>query len=140
MRNVVTGSSAASARVKAGVDLLLVTGNLRGKPTIVIQGRIDTTLPVNFTARPYVALNSLTEGANSCLSYIEFTNRDHTVDALSSIRSLEAMVAYLSSGATLPPNQVVRPVVATKTYPKFVAAPAVADRISVSAGVLTIPN
>lgn len=140
MRNLVTGNSAAAARVKAGVDALLVNGNLRGKPTIVIQGRSDTTLPVDFTVRPYVALNSVREGTASRLAYIELTNMDHTVDALYTIRSLEAMRATLANGAALPPSQVLRPVVSTKTYPKWVAQPVAADRITASAGVLTIPR
>ena len=34
-------------------------------------------MPVAFTSRPYYALNKLTEGANSKLSYIEVTNAQH---------------------------------------------------------------
>ena len=54
-----------------------VTGNLRGKPTLIVHGRADALVPVNFSSRPYFGANKLVEGAASRLSYIEVLNGQH---------------------------------------------------------------
>jgi hypothetical protein len=98
------------------------TGNLRGKPAIIVHGRSDTLIPVNFASRAYVGLNATAEGSASKLRYIEVTNANH-FDSFSSVlpanivplhvylfRALDAMLANLRSSTALPPSQVVRTV------------------------------
>ena len=63
--------------VQAGVRETLRSGNLRGKPAIIVHGRADTQIPVNFNSRPYFGLNKQVEGAQSKLTYIEVTNAQH---------------------------------------------------------------
>jgi hydroxybutyrate-dimer hydrolase len=58
------------------VNAVKRTGNLRGKPTIIVHGRSDTLLPVNHTSRPYYALNKSLESASQ-LAYYEITNAQH---------------------------------------------------------------
>lgn len=164
-RQLWTGTSANAARVKAGVAEVYRTANLRGKPAIIVQGRNDSLIPANFSARPYFAQNKIVEGAASQLSYIEVTNAQHFDSFLPFAgydtryvplhvyfnRAMDAMWARLTAGAALPPSQVVRttprggtpgaaPAISAANLPPIAAAPAAADRVSFSAGVLSIPD
>ena len=76
-RDLWTGTDARATRVRDGVQQVLRTGDLHGKPAIIVAGRADALIPVNFNARPYLGLNKATEGAASKLSYIEVTNAQH---------------------------------------------------------------
>ena len=122
LRQLWTGTGANATRLRTGVAEVYRTANLRGKPTIVVHGRSDTLIPVNFSSRPYVLRNSQVEGAGSKLRYVEVTNAQH-FDAflpfagydsryvpmhLYYIRAMDAMWATLKNGAALPPSQVVR--------------------------------
>jgi hydroxybutyrate-dimer hydrolase len=152
--------AAQSARVRAGVAEVAATGNLHGKPAIIVHGRSDTLIPVNFASRAYVGLNASVEGGASKLRYIEVTNANH-FDSFSSLlpanivplhvylfRALDAMLANLRSPATaLPPSQVVRTITRTDAsmpitaanLPPIVAAPAPANTISVNGTTVDIP-
>jgi hydroxybutyrate-dimer hydrolase len=77
LRNLWTGTDADATRVRDGVQQVLRTGDLHGKPAIVVAGRADALIPVNFNARPYFGLNKVTEGPESKLAYIEVTNAQH---------------------------------------------------------------
>ena len=66
-----TGDLAAkSARVRAGMAEVQATGNLRGKPAVIVAGRSDALIPVNHASRAYVGLNAAAEGTSSKLRYI----------------------------------------------------------------------
>jgi hydroxybutyrate-dimer hydrolase len=140
MRNMVTGvdtvtgaaltgtAAANSQRVRTGIADVLLTGNLRSKPAIFVQGRSDTLVPVNHASRAYVAFNSKVEGANSNLRYYEIQNGNHFdaflpnaagggvqgYDALLVpvhyyfINAMDLLWARLKSGTALPASQVVR--------------------------------
>ncbi len=170
-KDAVTGAALAgtlkaqSDRVLAGVNETALTGNLRGKPTIVVSGRSDTLIPVNHASRAYVGKNASVEGANSKLRYIEVTNAQHfdTFIAFGAllgydtryvplhpyfVRAMDAMYAHLKTGAALPASQVVRttprataatPLAATNV-PPFVATPVAADAISFSGNTLSVPQ
>ena len=169
LRNLVTGTDAAALKLQAGVDETRRNGNLRGKPALIVHGRSDTLLPVNYTSRPYYALNKLTEGAASKLSYIEVTNAQHfdTFIGLPAvlpgydsryvplhvylIRALDAMYAHLKTGAALPASQVLRtvprggtpgaaPAITAANVPPIAAVPAAADAISFSVSTVTVPD
>lgn len=156
-----TGTLAAqSTRVRAGMADVAATGNLRGKPAIIVHGRSDTLIPVNFASRAYVGLNASVEGSVSKLRYIEVTNANH-FDSFSNVfpanivplhvylfRALDAMLANLRSSAALPPSQVVRTitrpdntsVITVANLPPIVATPAAGDAITVSGATVAVPN
>jgi hydroxybutyrate-dimer hydrolase len=107
-------------RVQAGIEEILATGNLQGKPTIIVHGRDDALLHVNFTSRSYYGLNQKVEGNNSQLVYIEVTNAHH-LDSLNQVfdidtqiplhyylmQALDIMYDRLKNGTSLPKSQVI---------------------------------
>jgi hydroxybutyrate-dimer hydrolase len=112
--------AAQSARVQTGISEVLASGNLRGKPAVIVQGRSDTLIPVNHASRAYLGLNAAVEGGVSKLRYIEVTNANH-FDLFSNVfpklivplhvylfQALDVVYANLKTGSSLPPSQVVR--------------------------------
>ncbi|WP_317201728.1 3-hydroxybutyrate oligomer hydrolase family protein [Janthinobacterium sp.] len=152
--------AAQSARVQAGVAEVLATGNLRGKPAIIVHGRADTLIAVNHASRAYLGLNAVAEGSASKLRYIEVTNANHFdlySNAMPTVivplhvylfRALDAMYANLKSAQALPPSQVVRTVtradatslITVANVPPIAATPAAGDVIAVSGSVVDVPN
>jgi hydroxybutyrate-dimer hydrolase len=152
--------AAQSTRVRAGVAEVAATGNLHGKPAIIVHGRSDTLIPVNFASRAYVGLNASAEGSASKLRYIEVTNANH-FDSFSNalpanivplhvylFRALDAMLANLRSTATpLPPSQVVRTVtrvdnttpITIVNVPAIATTPAAGNAITVTGTTVDIP-
>lgn len=165
LRQLWTGSSAEADRVRAGVAEVYRGANLRGKPTLVVHGRADTLIPVNFNSRPYVLRNQQVEGTASRLRYIEVTNAQH-FDAFLGFpgydtryiplhvyfnRALDAMWAHLKAGTALPPSQVVRttprggtpgaaPANTAAQLPPIADAPAAGDAITFVGGALRVPD
>ncbi|MFZ4284798.1 D-(-)-3-hydroxybutyrate oligomer hydrolase [Variovorax sp. HJSM1_2] len=169
LRGLVGGSDAVALKLQAGVNETRRSGNLQGKPAIIVHGRSDALLPVNHTSRPYTALNRLVEGSSSRLSYLEVTNAQHfdSFIGLPSVlpgydsryvplhvylnRALDAMYAHLTQGAALPASQVVRtvprggtpgsaPAISATNVPAWLTTPVAADRITLSAGAITVPD
>jgi hydroxybutyrate-dimer hydrolase len=182
LRNMVTGvdtvtgapltgtALANSQRVRAGMNDVLLKGNLRSKPTVIVQGRSDTLVPVNHASRAYVAFNSKVENGSN-VRYYEIQNSQH-FDAFVSnlgeagingfdvlfvpghvylIRALDLMWARLKSGTALLPSQVVRttprggtpgaaPAITAANVPNISATPAAANAITVSGGAINVPN
>jgi len=169
LRNLVIGSDAAALKLQAGVNETRHKGNLRGKPAIIVHGRSDALLPVSHTSRPYFALNKVTEGAASKLSYIEVTNAQHfdSFIGLPTVlpgydtryvplhvylnRALDAVYDHLKSGKALPASQVVRtvvrggtagaaPAITAANVPTIATTPAATDAISFVGSTVTIPQ
>ncbi len=165
LRALWTGSDANATKVKTGIAETYRTANLRGKPTIVVHGRSDTLIPVNFSSRPYVLKNAQVEAAASKLRYVEVTNAQHFDSFLPFagydtrfvplhlyyIRAMDAMWAHLKNGTALPPSQVVRTTprgaaavganpIAASNVPAIAASPAPGDRITLSGSTMTIPD
>jgi hydroxybutyrate-dimer hydrolase len=168
LRALVTGESANAQRVKAGVDEARRTGNLRGLPALIVHGRSDALVPAQHSGRPYFGLNKMTEGAASRLSYVEVTNAQHFDTFIDNPalpgydaavvpltwyfhRALDAMYAHLTSGAPLPPSQVVRatprggepgsaPPLTSANLPPISMSPAAADAITFGSDTVTIPK
>jgi hydroxybutyrate-dimer hydrolase len=168
LRNLWTGSDANAQRVQKGVGETLRSGNLHGKPAIIVAGRADTLVPVNFNERPYYGENKLAEGANSKLSYIEVTNAQHFDAFIDNaalpgydsslvplhyyfLQALDRVYANLTSGAALPPSQVVRttprggtpgaaPAITTANVPPISNTPAAADQITFTNNTVVIPD
>jgi hydroxybutyrate-dimer hydrolase len=169
LRNLLTGTGTQATALRAGIDETRRSGNLRGKPALIVHGRADALLPVNHTSRPYTALNKKVEGAASKLSYIEVANAQH-FDGFIGLpailpgydtrfvplhvylnRALDAMYAHLKNGTALPASQVVRtlprggtpgaaPALTSANMPAIAATPAAADAITVSGTTLNIPD
>ena len=158
-------TAAQSAAVRAGIAEVLLNGNLRAKPTLIVAGRSDALVPVNNNARAYVAYNRVVEGSASKVGYIEVANAQHfdTFIPFSGfdtrfvplhlyfIRALDAMYAHLKSGTALPPSQLVRttprggipgaaPAIAAANVPPISAAPLVADQIGFAGTSVNVPN
>jgi hydroxybutyrate-dimer hydrolase len=160
-----TPTKAQSDAVRAGVAEVLLNGNLRGKPTLMLAGRSDALLPVNNSERAYAAFNRTMEGSGSKLSYIEVTNAQHfdSFNAFSGfdtrfvplhtyfVQAMNAMYANLKSGTALPPSQVVRttvrggtagaaPAITAANVPGFVTAPVAADAMVFNGTSINVPN
>jgi hydroxybutyrate-dimer hydrolase len=132
LRQLWEGAGAEADAIRQSVNDLRLTGNLRGKPSIILHGRADALVPVNHTSRPYFGLNRIAD-ANPRLSYIEVTNAQHFEAFLGlagyntrfiplhhySIQALNLMYNHLRNPAAnpLPPSQVVR------TTPRGAGAP-----------------
>jgi len=115
-----TGDASADyQRVQKGILQIFASGNLRGKPTIIVQGRDDALAHVNYSARAYYGLNKSTK-SNSQLVYIEVKNANH-FDGLNQqynintqiplyyylSQALDRMYDHLKNGASLPVSQVI---------------------------------
>ena len=160
-----TPTKAQSDAVRAGVAEVLLNGNLRGKPTLMLAGRSDTLLPVNNSERAYTAFNRKVEGGASKLSYIEVTNAQHfdTLNSLSGwdtrfvplhgyfVQAMNAMYANLKNGVALPASQVVRttprggapglaPAITAANVPAISTAPAAGNLIGFAGTSVNVPN
>lgn len=160
-----TPTAAQSTAVRAGIAEVLLNGNLRGKPAIIVAGRSDALVPVNNNARAYVAFNRVVEGASTRLRYVEVTNAQHfdTFIPLAGFdtrfvplhgyfnQAMDQMYAHLRSGAALPASQVVRttprggtpgaaPAITAANVPAISGAPAAANQIGFNGTSLAVPN
>lgn len=159
---IVTSDSDNLNRVQTGLQQVLPTANLLGKPTLILQGRDDALAPVNFSGRFYFGLNQVTQGTSSKVSYIEVKNAHH-LDALNQRynidsevpiqyyfhQALDKMYDTLKNKAALPSSQVLptKPLSSTPTsatLAKETNLPSIgsssACAISFSSGVLNIPE
>jgi hydroxybutyrate-dimer hydrolase len=108
-------------RVRRGIEETRMSGKLRGKPAVMVDGRADAILPPNYAARGYYALNKSVEPASK-LHYYEITNAHH-LDVLNGIagfdtryvplhvyftQALNLMWEHLRNGRPLPASQLVR--------------------------------
>ena len=168
LRNLFATADANGAKVQQGMTEVRRTGNLRGKPAIIVHGRADAHAPVGLTSRAYFGLNKIAEGAASKLTYIEVTNAQH-FDAFNGNAQLagydtrfvplqryfnaamDAVYSHLATGTTLPPSQVVRTVpragtagaadaIALANVPVIASAPAAADQITFSSNTVVVPD
>ncbi len=169
LRALLTGHGRDAERVSEGVADVKRTGNLRGKPAIIVHGRADNLVPVNHASRPYYGVNKLVEGNRSRLHYYEVTNAQH-FDAfiglqpllagydtryiplhVYGIEALNRMYAHLKHGAPLPPSQVVRTVpragtpgaalaITAANVPPISDSPAAANRITLEGKTLRVPD
>ncbi|WP_315838161.1 3-hydroxybutyrate oligomer hydrolase family protein [Bradyrhizobium prioriisuperbiae] len=163
IRGLIEEHSPEAERVQAGIREFIATGALGGKPTIIVHGRSDDRVPVSFSSRPYVGLNSLVDGAASQLRYIEVTNAEHFGTDLPGfdtrmvpltlyhLRALDLMWDHLTAGRPLPASQVVRttprggeagraPPLQLSNVPPIVLEPAPSDAITVQGGHVRLPD
>src|SRR5262245_11572167 len=177
LRSLATGVDAVSGRplegelaeqarrVQRGIEETRLTGNLRGKPAVVVNGRADGVLPPNYASRAYYARNKIVE-PGSRLYYYEITHAHH-LDVLNGLpgfdsryvplnvyftQALNLMWNHLKNAQPLPPSQVVRtrtrqikegraPALSLANLPPIERAPAPNARIVVDGeGRLRIPD
>jgi hydroxybutyrate-dimer hydrolase len=108
-------------RVQRGISETRLSGNLHGKPALIVNGRADAILPPNHASRAYYALNKKVE-PGSKLHYYEVTNAQH-LDVLNGVSGFDAryvplnvyfiqglnmMWDHLKGGRPLPASQLVR--------------------------------
>jgi len=168
LRDLLTGTGSQALALQSGLSEIQRSGNLRGKPALIVHGRSDGLLPVNHTSRPYLGFNRQQEGAASKLSYIEVENAQHFdafIGAVSGysnryvplhlylIRALDAVYDNLTTGKALPPSQVVRtiprggatntttaPTLLPANVPPISASPDAGNQITASTGSVQVPD
>ena len=164
LRDLLTATSSAGTALRAGINAAKRTGDLRGKPAVIVHGRSDTLVPPSHASRAYYALNKIQEGG-SLLSYYEVQNAQH-FDAFLPlagydtrlvplhryfIQAMDLVYANLRNGTPLPPSQVVRttprggtagqaPAITAANVPPISAAPSSADTITFTNNTLVIPD
>lgn len=107
--------------IKQGQKDVKNSGDLGGRPTIIIHGRMDNLIHVNHSSRAYLGLNALKEGQKSNLHYYEVKHGQH-FDSLSMLpfyapqfvpmhyyleQALDLMMDHLKKGTPLPPSQLI---------------------------------
>jgi hydroxybutyrate-dimer hydrolase len=161
-----TGKALAdSVRLREGMEQVLRTADLHGKPAIIVHGRNDTLVPVNHNSRAYFAANQIAEGKSSKLSYIEITNAQHFDTFLGFpgydsrlvpihpyfVQALNLMYEHLKNSGPLPASQVVRtvprgglpgaaPAITAANVPPIQITPAAGNRITFEDSTLSIPE
>lgn len=164
LRTLFTGTAANAVATRAGIDQVKRTGNLRGRPAVIVHGRSDTLIPVNHTSRPYYALNKLAD-SSSKLAYYEVTNAQHFDGFLGLagydtrlvplhryfIQAMDIVYNNLRNGTAIPASQVVRtvprggtpgaaPAITAANVPPIPATPAATDAILFVSNVLSVPE
>lgn len=151
-----------SAQLAAGLEEIRMSGKLHGRPVIVVHGRLDTIVPVNHSSRAYLGHHRM-QGEDT-LRYYEVQHGQH-FDAFNALPgwgerfvslqpqlqvAMDLMHAHLTTGAKLPPSQVVRsrtrsvvngePEPLTVDHLGRIAEQPGADAISFRRGVLQVPE
>lgn len=149
-------------RVNQGIKQVMASGNLHGIKTFIVHGRNNVKQLPDYTSRPYVALNSLVEGQQSQLRYIEVENASY-LDGVAPFDNtllpidyygedaIEWLWANLTNEATLPVSQVVHtkprggksgyaPQITDKNLKPIMQSPSRNDIIQKNDGKLILPN
>jgi hydroxybutyrate-dimer hydrolase len=163
LRELAVGTSADALRVQRGEEEFLTTADAHGAPVLIVHGRADARVPVAFSSRPYVAENSLVEGAESRVRYIEIANVQHfgtTIAGYDSrfvnivpyqLQALDLMFDSLMFDRPLPSSQVVHPLprggdpgkappLAASNLAPILLQPATSDLIRVAKGKMEVPE
>ena len=156
------GGKSPARRLVEGVEEVLATANLRGKPTVIVHGRADALIAVNHSSRSYYG-SALRQKQN--IRYYEVTNAHH-LDAFNALpafaaayvplhvyfnEGLDYLYDHLTKGDALPPSQVVHtvprgtgvpapPAITRDNVPPIAKKPGKEDRITFRESVLRIPN
>jgi len=147
-------------RVQAGLEETVMSGDLQGKPAILIQGRSDQVVAPNHGARPYYAKNLQVENREDVV-YWEVENGHH-LEMFSSLynsgvvgaggltylnpyfhEAMDQMFAYLANGTAMAPSQVIRTTpgpISDDMFGPVQDAPGAEDAITWAENTLTIPE
>jgi hydroxybutyrate-dimer hydrolase len=155
-----------AGRIAKGIEETLMTGNLKGKPTIIVVPRSDGLLPINHAGRAYYA-NALTgfPKTSANVRLYEVTNTQH-LDVLNGIagfdskfvptyvyftQAMNLMWDHLVDKKPLPASQVVRTIpralvdgkasaLTAANLPLIANQPDSGAAIKMTANVLSIPE
>ncbi len=112
-------------RLMTGLSEVKATGDLQGKPTIIVHGQSDALIVPNHSSRAYLGLNKQVEGESSNLKYYEVANAQH-LDSIAYLyhlytadmsyvpidyyfkKAADLMLDHLKNGTALPASQVVK--------------------------------
>lgn len=111
-----------SPDLRRGIHATEATASVGGRPVIVLHGRQDSLVPVNFAARAYYVAARHDRRDSAGVRYYEIPRgqhfdaflalpgmRDHYVAMQPHLNAaFELLYAHLTTGAALPPSQVVR--------------------------------
>jgi hydroxybutyrate-dimer hydrolase len=163
-QNAVEAHWIDTSRIQEGIAKVRATGDLQGKPAIILHGRSDALVPANHSSRAYFGRNNLVEPAASRLSYIEVVcgnHFDHFIPLFGAkklvpmhyyfVQALNAMHAHLCDPAAnpLPPSQVVPATACRKPWteanygedlPDIAVHPREENRIQFHDGTVVIPE
>ena len=116
-----TGERAAlSQRLRAGIDEVRIKARARGKPVIIVHGRRDALIPVNFSSRAWYALHRAQGGRSARYYEVEHGHHYDAFNALPGwgerylplqpqlLAAMDLMYGHLTEGRSLPPSQVIR--------------------------------
>ncbi|MFI1330384.1 3-hydroxybutyrate oligomer hydrolase family protein [Streptomyces sp. NPDC020845] len=152
-----------AARLAEGLDATRRTGDLHGKPALIVHGRDDTRVPVNHSTRPYLGLNSRAQHGAGTVAYVEVTNAHHFDSTAPGFdnryvplgyyyqQALDLMWQRLTERGQLPPSQVVRtvprggepghaPDLTAANVPDIADRPAAGDRVRIAGETVQIPG
>jgi hydroxybutyrate-dimer hydrolase len=151
-------------RIQNGIREIRASARL-DVPVLIAHGRSDPLLPPNHTSRAYYGASQMTGGNRGEVRYYEVTNAHH-LDALNPLpgysermlplhvyltQALNLMYAHLTTGAPLPPSQVVHTTpramvggvvqpIAAANVPPIRQTPDEGSRITFENGTLRIPE
>jgi hydroxybutyrate-dimer hydrolase len=153
---------AHAAGLREGIDAARVGAVASGTPVIVLHGRRDALIPVNFSSRAWYALHRLQGGRS--VHYYE-VEHGHHFDAFNALQgwgerfvpmqpqllaAMDLMYGHLTGNRTLPPSQVVRsrtrqlvngqPEALTMDHLGRIVAEPTADTIRFRRGTLFVPE
>ncbi|MGH8198637.1 MAG: 3-hydroxybutyrate oligomer hydrolase family protein [Steroidobacteraceae bacterium] len=106
--------------LRAGIRASQSSAQSGGKPVIILHGRRDALIPVNFSSRAWYALHRLRGGRSAHYYEIEHGHHFDAFNALPGwgerfvpmqpqlLAAMQLMDAHLREGRRLPPSQVVR--------------------------------
>lgn len=112
--------AAQSPRLRAGIEETLANGRVRDKPVIIVHGRRDALIPVNFSSRAWYALHRSQGGRSARYYEVEHGHHYDAFNALPGwaeryvplqpqlLAAMDLMHGHLTGGRRLPPSQVVR--------------------------------
>jgi hydroxybutyrate-dimer hydrolase len=111
---------ATTPALREGIAEVQATGRVRNTPVVIVHGRRDALIPVNFTSRAWYARNQQQGGRS--VRYYEIQHGHH-FDAFNALAgwgerfvpmqpqllaAMDLMHAHLTERRSLPPSQVVR--------------------------------
>ncbi len=151
-------------RVQGGLEETVMSGDLQGIPTILIQGRSDQVVAPNHGARAYYARNRQVENRDDVV-YWEVENGHHlemfqafyyagwfgtptSPDNIAYLNpyfheAMDQMFAYLADGTPFALSQVIRTTpgpIGADMFGPIQDAPGAADAITWADNILTVPE
>jgi hydroxybutyrate-dimer hydrolase len=109
-----------SRQLRAGIDEVRANARIGDRPVIVLHGRLDALIPVNFSSRAWYARHRAGGGGSARYYEVEHGHHFDAFNALPGwgerfvpmqpqlLAAMDLMHAHLADGRRLPPSQVLR--------------------------------